>query len=476
MENAEITDQEAAVENESEVAEQEEDKNAGPPRRKVQDFFDNEYLNYAKYVVESRAIPSVIDGFKPTQRKVAHAANKIWKTGKEKPLKVFQLAGNVAATTFYHHGGASLEGAIITMSQTFKNSMPIFQGIGQFGSLRSPEAGAPRYIGVTFNDNFRLLYQDFDLVTPQYEEGEEIEPRFFLPIIPTVLLNGGSGIAVGFATNILNRHPVALIDACLAALDGDSIPPLQPWINGFHGTFTQAQDNVNSWLIRGSYVVKNTSTLEISEVPPSFTYEKYETLLDGLVEKGVLTSYDDNSSARVNYTLKFPRASLADLQKKGKLDDALRMQERETENLTTLDENGKLKVFKSAEEIVRYFVNFRLGYYVKRKAHLLQKLSEELNNLENRARFIAEIIAGNLVINNRKKSDIESDLKTMSFHKIDGSFGYLTSMPIHSLTKEKFDEINKLVSSRRKTLEKIQKTSPDDMYRADLRELRSKIS
>jgi len=460
---------------EAEVPEQDEKQTPGPPRRKVQDFFDNEYLNYAKYVVESRAIPSVIDGFKPTQRKVAHAASKHWRTGKEKPLKVFQLAGNVAATTFYHHGGASLEGAITAMAQTFKNSMPVFHGIGQFGSLRSPEPGAARYISVIFNDNFRLLYQDFDLVTPQYEEGEQIEPRFFLPIIPTVLLNGGSGIAVGFATNILNRHPVDLIDACFAVLDGKDVATLKPWIKGFHGSFTRAQDNVNSWIIKGSYVVKNTSTLEITEIPPSFTYEKYEALLDGLVEKGTITSYEDNSSERVNYTLKFPRVNLADLQKRGKLDDTLKMQERETENLTTLDENGKLKVFGSAEEIVRYFVEFRLRYYVKSKEHLLKVLREEHKNLENRARFISEIIAGNLAVNNRRKSEIEADLRQMGFDKVDGSFSYLISMPIHSLTKEKFEEINKLVASRKKTLEKIDKTDPDDMYRADLKELRTKI-
>jgi DNA topoisomerase-2 len=461
---------------EPEVSDQDEKQVSGPPRRKVQEFFDNEYLNYAKYVVESRAIPSVIDGFKPTQRKVAHAASKHWKTGKEKPLKVFQLAGNVAATTFYHHGGASLEGAITAMAQTFKNSMPVFQGIGQFGSLRSPEPGAARYISVIFNDNFRLLYQDFDLVTPQYEEGEQIEPKFFLPIIPTVLLNGGSGIAVGFATNILNRHPVDLIDACLAVLDGKDVSTLRPWINGFHGTFTQAQDNVNSWIIKGSYVVKNTSTLEITEIPPSFTYEKYEALLDSLVEKGTITSYDDNSSERVNYTLKFPRVNLADLQKRGKVDDTLKMQERETENLTTLDENGKLKVFGSSEEIVRYFVDFRLKYYIKRKDHLIKTLGDELKNLENRARFISEIIAGNITVNNRRKTEIESDLRQMGFDKVDGSFSYLISMPIHSLTKEKFEEINKLVASRKKTLEKIDKTSPSDMYRADLKELKSKIS
>ena len=310
------------------------------PQRSLDDFFNNEYLSYAKYVVENRAIPSVIDGFKPTQRKVAYVANKVWKTGSEKPLKVFQLAGTVAANAYYHHGNASLEGAIIGMAQDFKSSMPIFQGIGQFGSLRSPEAGAARYVGVKFNDNFRLLYKDFELTNPRYEEGEEIEPNFFLPIIPTVLLNGGSGIAVGFATNILNRNPLDLIDACIDVLDGNAVRELKPWIKGFRGTFDRSPDNPKGWVIKGVYDVKNLSTVEITEIPPSFTYEKYESILDSLVEKGVLHSYDDHSSGNVNYVLKFPRQTLADIQSRKKLDDILRMQEKEGENYTTLDEHG----------------------------------------------------------------------------------------------------------------------------------------
>ena len=114
--------------------------------RTVEDFFATEYRNYAIYTIENRAIPSLVDGFKPAQRKIAFAANKLWKTGNEKPLKVFQLGGQAAALSFFHHG--SLDGTIIGMAQDFKNSMPIFQGIGQFGSLRSPEAGAPRYVGM----------------------------------------------------------------------------------------------------------------------------------------------------------------------------------------------------------------------------------------------------------------------------------------------------------------------------------------
>jgi DNA topoisomerase-2 len=453
----------------------EEQESKVTPVRRIEDFFDNEYLGYAKYVVESRAIPSVIDGFKPTARKVAFVADQVWKRGDEKPMKVFQLAGRVAATAFYHHGNASLEANIIGMAQDFKNSMPIFQGIGQFGSLRSPEAGAPRYVGVKFNENFRLLYKDFELVTPQYEEGEEIEPRFFLPIIPTVLLNGSAGIAVGFATNIMNRHPVDLIDACFDVLDGKDPRELKPWIRGFDGTFSRAADNPNSWIIRGKYEIKNTSTVEITEIPPSFTYEKYESLLDGLVEKGIIASYDDNSSDKIRYLLKFPRQSLADLIKRGKLDDTLRMQEREGENLTTLDANRGLKVFESAEEIVKYFVDFRLGYYGKRKEHMIKTLESELKVLTSRALFVKSIVDKTLEVANVKKADLITAIEGLGIEKEDGSFDFLLTMPIHTLTAEKYAELLKRRDQKQKELDKARKTTPEQLYRSDLTDLRDML-
>jgi len=445
------------------------------PVRPIEDFFDNEYLGYSRHVVENRAIPSVIDGFKPSQRKIAFVANRVFKTGGEKPLKVFQLAGRIASEAFYHHGGGSLEAAITTMTQEFKNSMPIFQGIGQFGSLRSPEAGAARYIGVKFNDNFRLLYKDFDLVDPQHEEGEEIEPKFFLPIIPTVLLNGGSGIAVGFATNILNRHPLDLIDACMDKLDGKKIRDLRPWIKGFHGTFDRSPDSPRSWSIRGSYTVKNTSTVEVTEIPPSFTYEKYESYLDGLVEKGVLSSYDDHSSDRVHYVLKFPRTNLAELQKKNKLDDILKMREGEGENLTTLDENGKLKVFERAEEIVDYFVGFRLGYYGKRKARLLADLTRQIDLLDAKSRFIDAVIKGRIIVANEKKPDIIKAIEKEGIPKQDESYDFLLGMPIWSLTYEKYVELQKKLDETTKERDRVTKTSPEDFYRQDLKDLRKQV-
>lgn len=444
-------------------------------KRVVEDFFDTEYRAYAMYTIESRAIPSVIDGFKPAQRKIAFAANKLWKSGSEKPMKVFQLGGQAAALSFFHHG--SLDQTIIGMTQDFKNSLPIFQGIGQFGSLRSPEAGAPRYVGVKFNDNFRRLYKDFDLVTAQYEEGEEIEPRYFLPVIPTVLLNGGSGIAVGFATNILNRHPLDLIDACIEVLTGKPISsPLKPWINGFHGEVEQVPgSHGRSWVFRGAHEVKNTSQVEITEIPPSFTYEKYETHLEGLVEKGTIHSYEDSSSDRVRYLLRFPRATLADLLDKEKLGDTLKMREPETENLTTLDEHGKLKVFERVTDVVTYFVQFRLGYYEKRKARLLADLDREIGVLTGKAKFVKAVIDDAIVVANTKKEALVSMIAAQGITLVDGSYDYLLGMPIYTLTHERYQELLAKLEGKVAERKDVESTTPTEFYLADLKELRKQL-
>lgn len=446
------------------------------PVRTAEDFFDTEYRNYAIYTIENRAIPSLVDGFKPSQRKIAFAANKLWKTGNEKPLKVFQLGGQAAALSFFHHG--SLDATIIGMTQDFKNSMPIFQGIGQFGSLRSPEAGAPRYVGVKFNENFRLLYKDFELVTPQFEEGEEIEPKFFLPIIPTVLLNGGSGIAVGFATNILNRHPLDLIDAVTEVLtQGSTAQELKPWINGFHGEVkAQASSGGKSWTFSGAYTVKNSAQVEVTEIPPGFTYEKYEQHLESLVEKGILHGYEDSSSDRVRYLLKFPRVKLQEILAEDKLEAVLKMHESATENITTLDERGKLKVFDTPQDLVFYFTNFRLGYYSKRKDYILEQLTREIEVLEDRVKFLQAVVGGSLKVSNRPKKDLVEEFESLGLRKVDGGYDYLLSMPIYSLTLEKYQDLQAKLAEKVQDKARVEATRPEDMYLQDLKDLRKKIS
>ena len=129
----------------------------------ISQFLSEEYKEFSMYVIEGRAIPSVIDGFKSSQRKIIHISNHLWKNGNEKTKKVFQLSGLVADQAYYHHGNSSLENAIVTMAQKFKNNAPLLEEDGQFGSLRSTQAGASRYIGTKLSENFRLILKSVEL-------------------------------------------------------------------------------------------------------------------------------------------------------------------------------------------------------------------------------------------------------------------------------------------------------------------------
>jgi len=440
----------------------------------ISEFLSTEYKEFAMYVIEGRAIPSVIDGFKPTQRKIIHISNQIWKNGSEKTLKVFQLSGKVASDCYYHHGDMSLSNAIITMAQRFKNNAPLLEEDGQFGSLRSPQAGAPRYIGTKLSENFRLIYKDFDLLEHKEEEGESIEPKFFLPIVPAVLLNGSSGIAVGFASNVLNRDIKSIIDACVKVLAGKEPGEVKPSLNGFTGEYIQDKENNKRWIIRGKFTRANTTTVKISELPPSMTYEKYEDILDKLVDDKVIVSYDDNCKDNIDYTIKFTRSDLDKLDDE-KLIKLLKLEESSTEIFSTLDEYGKLMIFENTSDIIKYFVDFRLDYYHKRKQFLLDKLNRELTILSNRGRFIKAIIDGKLKVNNVSKSVIIEGIEAMKLEKIDDSYDYLLRMPIYSLTKEMYEKLKEDFISKKEEIKILEETDPKDMYILDLSELKKKF-
>lgn len=443
-------------------------------QKTITEFLSGEYKEFALYTIENRALPSLVDGFKISQRKVINACINIWKTGSEKNLKIFQLSGVVAHTQFYHHGNQSLDSSIINLAQKFKNNAPLLEEDGQFGSLRSPQAGAARYIGTKLSPNFRLMYKDFELLEYKEEEGEKIEPRYFLPIIPTVLINGGSGIAVGFASNILNRDVREIIDVCVKYLNGKKISVVKPSLEGFTGTYTQDLENFKKWYIRGKFERINLSTVKITELPPSMTYERYEELLDKLVENKDIVTYDDNCKDNIDYTLKFTRNTLESFDDE-KLIKLLKLEESETENFNTLDETGKLKIFESAEDIIKYFVDFRIKYYQLRKDHQLAKLQQELKILGNRGKFIKSILDGKIIVNNKSKVEIISQIESHTIEMIDNSYDYLLRMPIYSLTKEVFEKLKEDFTSNKEEIERLKLTDTKDMYIDDLAELKKKF-
>jgi DNA topoisomerase-2 len=369
---------------------------------------------------------------------------------------------------------SSLESSIVTMAQSFKNNLPLLEEIGQFGSLRSPEPAAARYIGTKLNKNFRLLYKDFELLTYKEEEGESIEPHFFLPIVPTVLINGSSGIAVGFSSNILNRNPLDIINSCESILKGKKISEIKPFNPFFNGDYVRDTENHKKWFIRGKLTIANTTSVKVTELPPSMTFEKYENILDSLVDSKAIVSYEDNCKDSIDYTIKFTRESLSQLSEE-KLIKLLKLEETETEIFTTLDETGKLKIFERDGDIINYFVNFRLEYYHKRKEFLLNKLKSELKLLSNRGRFIKAILDGRIEVKNTPKDEIIKSIENLGLDKMDDSYDYLLRMPIWSLTKEVFDKLKGDYTTKKLELEELEKVDPKDMYIQDLSDLKKKL-
>lgn len=440
----------------------------------ITEFLDKEYKDYSFYTIENRAIASVIDGLKPTQRKVIFVAEKIWRNLDLKPLRVFQLAGRIASEAYYHHGDQSLSNAIITMSQKFKNNLPLLDGEGIIGFLRAPEPSAARYVGAKLSKNFRLLYKDFELISNREDEGNIIEPEYYLPIIPTILVNGSSGLAVGHASNILNRTPKDLIDSCILYLKNGKFSKITPMINEFDGDWISDSENSKRWIIRGKFQRLNTTTVKITEIPPSLTYEKYDEILDKLVEAKHVVSYDDNCKSNIEYIVKFNREALAGLDDE-KLIKLLKLEDYQTENFTTLDESGKLKIFESVQEIVKYFVDFRLTYYSKRKAYLLNKLNYDKNILANKGKFIKAILDNKLDVKNKSKNEIVLNLEKMEFLKIEETYDYLLRMPLWSLTTEQFQKLKEDFAKLKEEIIAMEATDPKDTYLQELVELKKQL-
>lgn len=442
--------------------------------RKISDFLNNELKEYATDVLTNRALPSCIDSFKPTQRKIMWTAINIWKTGNEKPVRVFSIVGSVSSFAYYHHGDASCSEAVCNMNQTFKNNIPLLEGFGQYGSLRNPFHAQSRYISTKLHPNFRLIYKDFELLENQIDEGVVIEPAVYLPILPVVIINQSSSIGMAYSSNILGRNPKEVLQGCIDYLNGKKVKELKPYMTEFSGEWIRDTENRNKWYSKGVYeIIKND--VHITELPPDWTFEKYESYLDSLVDKKIIKDYDNNSASSVDYTLKFRKEDLQGLIDSNKLESVLKLTSSITENFTTLDENSKLKIFDSAEDILKYFVNFRLKYYQKRKDYLIDRYRKELMELCWRAKFIKSIIDRKLIVNNKPKDEIVKWLEDNKFEKMNNDYGYLLSMQIYSLTKERYDDLMEKARQKKESLEEVMKKKPKEMYLEDLQDLKKKL-
>lgn len=243
------------------------------------DFVNKELVQFS-FSDNTRSIPSVVDGLKPSQRKILYACFKKKLTS---DMKVVQLAGYVAEHTAYHHGEVSLHAAIVNMAQDFvgSNNVPLLVPSGQFGTRYQggSDFASPRYIFTRLAPVTRLLFPEADdsHLTHLEEDGAVVEPKSFLPIIPLLLVNGCQGIGTGWSTFVPGYNPLDILEYVKqkvrqlgSGIEKDTtasvLPTLQPWVCGFKGTIIPSSYKENDFESHGLVVVKGRGNKVVLEV------------------------------------------------------------------------------------------------------------------------------------------------------------------------------------------------------------------
>ncbi|EAI5067639.1 hypothetical protein BJL57_08475 [Campylobacter jejuni] len=402
--------------------------------KSVQDYFLNELTNYSCYST-LRMIASSIDGLKNSSRKIINTALDK-KLNSETKVSIFD--NMVQSYTQYLHGSCS--GVIQNMaaSYTGSNNIPLLEGKGNFGSRFINEPAAPRYVYVKNKKYINDLFDIKDVLISQNFEGSEIEPVFYVPSLPILVLNGSmNGLASGFKQNILPRS----LDSVIKYIKTGNKVDLKPYIAGFKGTVELVEDtssNNTQWNFIGVVEVNKNKAI-ITEIPPFIEYTKYLEILDNLVETKKIKNYKDFSDQR-NQEFKFEVIFFDNISKE-KAIDILKLSKRETEIYNALDENNQVRTFENIESIIDYYIDVRKRFLVKQKDFDLKVLENDLNINVQKLRFVKLIIDSELQIMKRSKKDIELDLESKGFIKFDGSYDYLLKLPIHSFTNETFEKL-----------------------------------
>jgi len=421
-------------------------------KKTITEFLDNEYREYSKYVVYNRAIPSMIDGFKPVQRKIFWTGLKHCKN---QFLKTVALTGYTIAESLYHHGDASVNSAISNLTQDFpgSNNIGLFSGKGSFGNRLIQEAASPRYTSVKINPEFLKYFSDFEILSYS-EDPEDPVPTNYLPIIPWVLVNGIEGIAVGFATSILPRSPELLTKVIKEKLESSknfTYKSYKPFWKGFKGTVTYSEENKN-WIIEGLYEMDKKGVVIVKEVPVGFDREKYVSILEKLLENKKIRDYTDYSKDGFLFEVKLEDKNL---DHEG-IVQLLRLRTTMTENITVIDHNNKLRIFDNPDQIVNEFIEYRLGKYNERINRNIKISEEEILLIDEKVKFIKMIQNGEINFLKQTKQEIEDLLKK-------NKFIYIKELMSSQISKFAKDEIQKLQVRKTELIEYIKnlkKTTP----------------
>ena len=445
------------------------------------EFIDRDMIHFSDDDL-SRSIPSIMDGLKPSQRKILYGSF-LRKLDKDE-VKVAQLAGFVSDKAAYHHGEMSLTGAIIGMAQDFvgSNNINILKPNGQFGTRLKggKDSASPRYIWTKLCKLTPLIFRPVDnpILNQQDDDGLPIEPEFYAPIIPMILINGTEGIGTGFSTKIPPYNPVDVINNILLLLDDENPKLMRPWWNKFTGKVVKIDKN--NYETHGTYH-KEDDTITITELPVGEWTTSYKEYLERELDKEgkkknrktvrLLSYTDNNTDTKVHFELKFNKGALkkiSDFPKSYRL-----IKKYSTTNMHLYSVDNNIRKYLTINDILKDYYQKRLELYQKRKDHQLDNLKKDLDLLSYKVKFIMQVINKEIKINNRKKADIESKLFVLKYPKLgkDSSYQYLLGMPIYSLTFEKVQELQKQKNDKNAEYDKLKNTDIKDIWRSELNTL-----
>jgi DNA topoisomerase-2 len=425
------------------------------------EFIHKDLIHFSNYNLE-RSIPSVMDGLKTSQRKILYAA---FKRNLTSEIRVAQFAGYVSEHTGYHHGEASLNEAIIGMAQDFMgaNNISWLVPQGQFGTRLQggKDSASPRYIHTYLQPVTRKLVPeaDFPVLTYRDDDGLPVEPEWYAPILPMLLVNGARGIGTGYSTYVPPYDPSTLKTMIADWLNGDDDAlnrSLKPYFKGFKGTV--ADDGS----VQGVYR-KEKDEFVVTELPPGTWTSDYREWLEKELAEGRIKDFTDVSTdVEVNIRIRGmeEKALVKSLTEKVK-----------TTNMHAFNHRGQITKYDSPNEILKEFAEVRLRLYEERRQHQMKALRDELPYHENVMRFITDQISDKPKVDLRKKTRAVCDdsLKKEKYTEIEGGYDYIMKLPVSSFTAEQIEKHSKKLETIRKSITELESKGAADLWLEDLR-------
>lgn len=432
-------------------------------------YIEEEWPVYADYD-NRRALPHLMDGLKITQRKIIYTCLNIPKT--DMP-RVSQLASKASEMTSYHHGEASMMKAVVGLAQDFPgaNNVPWLAKQGQFGTRLSKKSGGERYIHTKLHENWHNLFLkvDQDIVNHLYDDGDKIEPEYFVPIIPTILLNPGEGIGNGFKSDILGYKAFDIAKACKEVLKHGSVKTkLMPFIKDWHGTIVKEDRQV---LMTGVLKIVNTTKIQITELPPKYDNDSYKKVLNTLLEDKIIKDYY-NSSTEDGWlwVIECPR----ELTAKGveELTKVFKLTEKMTENFVFWDIDSKAPVtVDSPEAVVELWYKQRLPLYQKSLDYQISEINKDIISANMRLKFIEWC----LVTDFKKFTKQEFIEKAMA--NVEGlvleKATTLVALPMYKITKDEVTKLEDEMFALVDTLDALEALTPTMMMEANLKTVKA---